>query len=571
MYIKNVEIRNYRSFTTFKAELNKLSIVIGENDAGKSNFFSALALPLSGNKIDFNQKRLNVSDFNIDIINSFFISIIDNESEDIQKNKIPKIFITIDFSAPENEYENQIIGKWIYNDAGNECYRIRYEFKPKNDDDILSVVKDLLVGCASIGEVKWFTLPVELYEYRIVSVNNDREIAFNELKHVRINTIDAERDDFADGNTARSNNVLTKLLVNTLSDHDKNEINKAYINFFSSIEDTESFEKIVSSITDDDDFDNIKDFVNEIECIPNLPNLKSIISNITLQYGDEFLYQKGLGERNLVYILILFAYYKSNENQSFNLCCIEEPEAHLSVNNLKLTTDFIFKSVENSSSLLQTILSTHNPSVINKLKLSNVVVISGNKAVNLSNVSQKLLNYLRKRPNFDILKLLFANKVILVEGPSEEMLLNSFLLKKNNYLNNIEVISIGQKGYKTFLDIWLELNKNNSKKLIGVVRDFDNQQNAKDEHDQYDHNNANVFVRTTCGYTLENDLAMAGDNTENLSNLFDVDNNATAVSNHMISGKTDGMLKLCDAMFDEESPLVITMPDHINDILAALS
>jgi putative ATP-dependent endonuclease of OLD family len=221
--------------------------------------------------------------------------------------------------------------------------------------------------------------------------------------------------------------------------------------------------------------------------------------------------------------------------------------------------------------LLDHFISTHNPSVINKLNLSNVLVVSGNKAINLSNVDKSLLNYLRKRPNFDILKLIFANKVILVEGPSEEMLLNSFLLKRSNYLNNIEVISIGQKGYRTFLDIWLKINRNNLKKLIGVVRDFDNQQNAKDEHDKYDQDNENIFVRTTEGYTLENDLANTGNNAYELSVLFSVDNDVDLVADHMISGKTEGMLKLCDAMLDEKSPLDITLPKHINDIIVALS
>lgn len=100
--------------------------------------------------------------------------------------------------------------------------------------------------------------------------------------------------------------------------------------------------------------------------------MKNILSNITLRYGNEFLYQKGLGQRNLIYILILFAYYKSC-GDTFNLCCIEEPEAHLSVNNLRLVRDFIEKSSSNSSTLVQTIISTHNPSIINKLQISNVL------------------------------------------------------------------------------------------------------------------------------------------------------------------------------------------------------
>ena len=59
MYIKKVTINNYRSFRSFEAQLQKLTVVIGENDTGKTNFFTALSLPLSGNQIDFNQKRLS--------------------------------------------------------------------------------------------------------------------------------------------------------------------------------------------------------------------------------------------------------------------------------------------------------------------------------------------------------------------------------------------------------------------------------------------------------------------------------------------------------------------------------
>ena len=41
-----------------------------------------------------------------------------------------------------------------------------------------------------------------------------------------------------------------------------------------------------------------------------------------------------------------------------------------------------------------------------------------------------MVNYLAKRPNFDILKILFAKRLILVEGPTEEMFINTFLDKE---------------------------------------------------------------------------------------------------------------------------------------------
>ncbi|ELB2150613.1 TPA: AAA family ATPase [Vibrio parahaemolyticus] len=565
MYIKKVTIKNYRSFRFFEAQLQQLTVVIGENDTGKTNFFTALSLPLSGNQIDFNQKRLSVSDINKDAVIDFLKSVVDDDTEENQLTKIPKVSVTVEFADPKDAYETALLAKWIVADGGEETYKIRYDFKPKDDKDLLEVVKKSLAG-KTLDDINWFTLPVELYDYQVVSVNNEKPIAYSDLKHVSIHSINAERDDFSESSSMKSNSIFTKLLMNTLNDDDKGQINTAYSEFFSAIEKTETFDKVIGA---NDDFENYDSIIKQLECTPNLPNLKNILSNITLKYGNEFLYQKGLGQRNLIYILILFAYYKSC-GDTFNLCCIEEPEAHLSVNNLRLVRDFIEKSSSNSGSLVQTIISTHNPSIINKLKISNVLAFTGEKAISMSDTPTKLVDYLRKRPNFDILKLLFANKVILVEGPTEEMLISTYL-SKQPALNDIDIIPIGQRGYATFLDIWLALNKDNQNKKIGVVRDYDNSDAAKAKHDAYDTVHANVTVRTTTNYTLEIDLVEAEDNLALLNDLFEMEGDLDAVSKHMINGKTARMLDVCDAMVDEENPLDIKLPAHIAEVIEAVS
>lgn len=565
MYIRKVTINNYRSFRSFEAQLQQLTVVIGENDTGKTNFFTALSLPLSGNQIDFNQKRLSVSDINKDAVIDFLTSVVNDDAEDNQLQKIPKVSVIVEFADPKDAYETALLAKWIVADGDEESYQIRYDFKPKDDKDLLEVVKTSLAG-KTLEDINWFTLPVELYDYQVVSVNNEKSIAYSDLKHVSVHSINAERDDFSESSSMKSNSIFTKLLMNTLNDDDKGEINTAYSEFFSAIEKTETFDKVIGT---NDDFENYDSIIKQLECTPNLPNLKNILSNITLKYGNEFLYQKGLGQRNLIYILILFAYYKSCSN-TFNLCCIEEPEAHLSVNNLRLVRDFIEKSSSNSGSLVQTIISTHNPSIINKLKISNVLAFTGEKAISLSDAPTNLVDYLRKRPNFDILKLLFANKVILVEGPTEEMLISTYL-SKQPALNDIDIIPIGQRGYATFLDIWLALNKDNQNKKIGVVRDYDNSDAAKAKHDAYDTAHANVTVRTTTNYTLEIDLVEAEDNLALLNGLFEMAGDLAAVSDHMIKGKTARMLDVCDAMVDEENPLDIKLPAHIAEVIETLS
>lgn len=564
MYIKKVAINNYRNFRSFEAQLQKLTIIIGENDTGKTNFFTALSLPLSGNQIDFNQKRLSISDINKDSVINFFTSIINDESEAEQMQKIPKVSVTVEFSTPQNSYETALLAKWLVADGDEETYKIRYEFKPKNDTDLLEVVRTSLAD-KTIEEINWFTLPVELYDYQIVAVNNEKTISFTDLKHLKIHSINAERDDFSVNNSMKSNSIFTKLLMNTLDNDGKNKINTAYSEFFTAIEETETFEKIIGT---NPDFDNYDDIIEKLECIPNLPNLKNILSNITLRYGNEFLYQKGLGQRNLIYILILFAYYKSC-GDTYNLCCIEEPEAHLSVNNLRLVRDFIEKSSNNSSSLVQTIISTHNPTIINKLQISNVLAFTGKHAISLSNAPIELVEYLKKRPNFDILKLLFANKVILVEGTTEEMLINTFLSKTPN-LHDIEIIAIGQRGYIKFLDIWLMLNKDNQNKKIGIIRDYDNSDPTKERHDVYDKENMNITVRTTKNYTLEIDLVETGDNLILLNKLFGMTGDVNEVSTYMINGKAARMLDICDAMTDKKEPADIKIPAHIAEVIEAI-
>lgn len=460
MYIRTVEIENYRSFKNFKVKLLPISLIIGENEAGKTNLFSALTLPLNSNDISFNKKRLSVSDINREAINNFYQAIINGKEDDEIKALIPRVRIEVEFTEPKNIIEEGVVGKWIIGEEAHDSYKIRYDFRPKDAGHFVKTAKELLEGIEDIKDTHWFNLPIELYDYDVTQSNNGLKVSYSDLKLISINSINAERDDFAESSTQKSNDILTKMLISSLEDADKAKINSAYTSFFDAIENTETFEKI---ITPDPDFENFVEIVDKLECIPNLPNLKSILSNITLKSGESYLYQRGLGYRNLVYIYLLFEFFKGNKN-ALNLCCIEEPEAHLSVNNLRFATDFIYKSTQKGGSSLQTLISSHSPQVINKLELTNVIVLSGNDAIHLNDGKKQLTNYLRKRPNFDILKLLLSNKTVLVEGTTEEMLINAILYRDNKNVSSLEVISIEQTGFTTFMDVWLQVNKDNAKK-----------------------------------------------------------------------------------------------------------
>lgn len=565
MYVRKVEIENYRAFKNFEIQLSPLSLIIGENEAGKTNLFDALALPLNSNDISFNKKRLSVSDINREAIKDFYQAIINGKEDDEIKALIPRVKVEVEFTEPKNIIEEGVIGKWIIGEEADDSYKIRYEFRPKDADHFVKTAKDLLEGIKDIKDTRWFNLPIELYDYDVTQSNNGLKVSYSDLRLIAINSINAERDDFAESNTQKSNDILTKMLISSLEDSDKAKINSAYTSFFDEIESTETFKKIV---TPDPDFENFFDeIVDKLECIPNLPNLKSILSNITLKSGESYLYQRGLGYRNLVYIYLLFEFFRGNKN-ALNLCCIEEPEAHLSVNNLRFATDFIYKSTQKGGSSLQAVISSHSPQVINKLELTNVIVLSGNGAIHLTDSEKHLTNYLRKRPNFDILKLLLSNKTVLVEGTTEEMLINAILYRNNENVSSLEVISIEQTGFTTFMDVWLQVNKGNAKKKLSIIRDYDDNESTRKKHEKYDTNNANIRVRTTTKYTLEDDLSAADGNLSRLNKLFKKKyTSSDDMAKFLKQKKAERMLEIADSILDEMNEDPIKLPKHIQEAL----
>ncbi len=572
MYIKRVNIKNFRNFKTYNIELKPFSIIIGENDIGKSNFLDALCLPLSNNDFQRRNKSLMLSDINRNAIEEFIEYIEKNRDQidsDIKNENdltevfklIPKVEVSICFVEAKNSYERALLKDWIDEDDDKKIgYGVKYIFQPKKN---IEVVEFLLDVCVNNGDLTNLIFPVNLYDFNIISNNNQKRIMYKKLSNFGISLINAERDTFSENEHQKSNKLVSELLERNLDNADRTKIHNAYIEFFSSIEDAKSFKKAFEHL-EEAEYLNISDYVEAIKLTPNFPNLRNIFSNISVGYGGEFLHQRGLGTRNFVLMMLLFSYYYSN-TETYNLICVEEPEAHLCVNNFNLILDYIKKSIDSKNTMTQVILTSHNPKIINKLKLNNVVVLTNEKPISFADVDERLVKYLSKRPNFDILKLLFSSKVILVEGPTEEMFINALLSINENYLSNIEVIAVGHKGYRTYLDIWLKLNKGNNARKIGVIRDYDNQPKAKADHDVYDANNRNILVRTTKDYTFEDDLVIIKKNCEQIAKLFSIDKSKDIVSEYLKENKAVNMFDLSVAI--AERKLKIDPPDHIKDVL----
>ena len=105
----------------------------------------------------------------------------------------------------------------------------------------------------------------------------------------------------------------------------------------------------------------------------------------------------------------------------------------------------------------------------------------------------------------------------MVEGLTEELFIRAYFNSKE-LLSDIDVISF-HKGYTNIMDIWVKLNEGTEKRL-GIVRDFDEQENAQKIHDEYNKYN-NICVRTTKEYTLEPEVVNTGNNFVLLKEYFE--------------------------------------------------
>ena len=252
---------------------------------------------------------------------------------------------------------------------------------------------------------------------------------------------------------------------------------------------------------------------------------------------------------------------------ALNILTIEEPEAHLCINNIRLMSSFlkVFASKNKSAQLFY---STHSTELINKMDLKNVVIVhEGNAFSLLQELEEEERDYLTKNPNLDLFKLFFSKKCILFEGISEEMLIRSYLDSKNE-LSDIELISF-HKGYTKIIEIWKKVNYGTSNKL-GIIRDYDYQDKAKKDHDKYDDGKA-ICVRTTDEKTLEPEIVKTGDNYTILKDKYGEtlgwkDMSSEEMQKAWQNAKASDMLTICKDIECGDLP-DLEMPKHINDVI----
>lgn len=180
---------------------------------------------------------------------------------------------------------------------------------------------------------------------------------------------------------------------------------------------------------------------------------------------------------------------KKIENK--HIILIEEPECHLSYSNLNVLLDSINSSIHDK----QIIVTTHSSFVSNKLGLGNLILLNDCKTLRLNDLSPATNDYFKKIAGYDTLRLLLSKKTILVEGDSDELVIQrAYMDSFNEKLpihDGIDIISVGT-SFLRFLEIAKILDLQ-----VTVVTDNDKNVNAlKKKYKDYlgDNKTANIKI-----------------------------------------------------------------------------
>lgn len=350
---------------------------------------------------------------------------------------------------------------------------------------------------------------------------------------------------------------ISRIIRNELEDKEKVAVSQAY-------------RKLKDKFAQDESIETVNKKVN---AVASLSDNKEVSVSVDLATKDAWeaglttfldlvpFQNIGKGEQAIVKTKLALG---AKESQKAGVILVEEPENHLSHTKMN---EFI-KSISENCENKQIIISTHSSFVANKLGLDHLILLDNQKTARLSELPPDTQDFFRKLPGYQTLRLLLCKKAILVEGDSDELIVQRAYMDKHDgklpIEDGIDVISV-KLTFKRFLQIAKLLDK-----TVAVVTDNDG---------NYD----NKITKKYEGFWEEDNITIFADEREELNTLepqfVDANNEQLErlcsiaeinfkkytepdqISKYMVKNKTDWAL----SVFSSKESL--NYPKYINKVI----
>lgn len=436
MKFVNLKIKNFRNFEDVNIELDNKNIIFGMNDVGKTNFLYALRFLLDR---DIRKKGFSQTDYHKNDTSKDIEIILTIDLSDYDKSEDTKKLVSVIKGARTSEKGNTFHIK----------LEAKFDEREMFGNPVLMWGDDL----DNLQEVPMRGVTSALDNvFKVIYVNPliNLEQTFSKNKSIIFDSKETEKND---AELIKEINRLTNQVNEKISDLSViNEFEAAITNEYRKLKDENILIEMKSEMA-------IKGFFSDI-----IPYIK--------KENDENYYPtSGDGRRKLLaYSIINYV----NELQNYDkivIYLIEEPENSL---HRSLQIALSKQLFENEGVYKYFFISTHSAEILYYMEDTRLIRIYSKEKIECSSHLYNIdpsFRSIKKKLNRDLANALFAERVLLVEGPSEKVLFEKILdeISPDYELNGGYILEVNGASFKHYIDT---LNKLQIKTIVKTDNDL---------------------------------------------------------------------------------------------------
>lgn len=496
MYINKIHIQNYRNFDNFTMEFHQgLNVIIGANNSGKTGLLYAINLLKSPSDVsvdDFNKNNLQkYQELYTEAAPSIIIEYNIRHriyEDDTSDESIIKLLPFLGIKGfEENRQVNDGVAEYNLEAQIQATYALDVKFlsdyikavaaEAKDFDSYLTVLKRFVNSHYSWNYTNGVSdtkieqkVATDVFDIRFIGAERTSDEVRKETKHeieafTKAAENAAEFDQFKHKVSEDLGTLLSPSItkLTTLFENEKNSIGleKGNVSISSTV-------KADISLADA--------YITEV---------RDTKTGYTLP-----LQNNGLGYNNLINIYMLIKLSEIQKGKDFRILCLEEPEAHLHPAMQYKLFKYLKKLDEDNDLNQQIFVTTHSSNISAVAGIDNMFMLAYERDRESPDCRQQSLAeqfkdndgqtavkaeakaHLTKFLDVTRSDMLFADKIILVEGIAERLLMPLFMeLCGCPYEDeHISIVEIGGKHFGYFVELF---NGNAVKKKVLCVTDND--------------------------------------------------------------------------------------------------
>ena len=437
--ITKVKIGGYRVFRAFEfTPKQKLNLIVGANESGKSTLLEAIALALTG-RINGRRASEELSPFwfNTDLVADF---VRDRQAG--QRVAFPEICIELFFE--DRDDLQQLCGAINSELPTRACPGVSMRILPNPEYG-----DDLETWAQNPSAI----LPVEYY------MDDWRDFGDNKLTSRPRQLVTAVIDSRTVRSTSGIDYHLREILADHLSPAERAAISLAYRQVKASLSEdalgavNQRISALHASLHD-----------RPISLAMDQSARASWDTAVTPHVDRIPFSMSGQGQQAAVKISLAM----NRQSDRANFVMVEEPENHLSHTSLAALLSRIDAIAGDQQQLFVT---THSSYVLNRLGLDSLLLVGADTAPRMTDLRPDTIKYFKKLPGYDTLRMVLADKIVLVEGPSDEIVFERVfrdIYGKRPMECRIDVLSMRGLSLARCLELCAALDKQ-----VAALRDND--------------------------------------------------------------------------------------------------